>query len=52
MGQHHLYDLGVDPDEGENRRGETTEAEMADLLRTALVEVEAPAEQLERLGLS
>ena len=52
VGQHHLYDLGVDPDEGENRRGETTEAEMADLLRTALVEVEAPAEQLERLGLS
>ena len=50
MGQHHLYDLGADPDEGENRRGETTEAEMADLLRTALVEVEAPAEQLRAAG--
>ena len=50
VGQHHLYDLGVDPDEGENRRGETTEAEMADLLRTALVEVEAPAEQLRAAG--
>ncbi|MFT4596373.1 MAG: hypothetical protein ACI9TF_000618, partial [Paracrocinitomix sp.] len=51
-GQHHLYDLGIDPDEAENRRGEASEAAMADLLRTALVEVEAPAEQLERLGLT
>ena len=52
VGQHHLYDLGIDPDEAENRRGEASEAAMADLLRTALVEVEAPAEQLERLGLT
>lgn len=50
VGQHHLYDLSVDPDEGENRRGETLEAEMCDLLQTALVAVDAPAEQLERLG--
>lgn len=52
VGNHHLYDLGVDPDEQENRVGEAREAEMIDLLRTALVELEAPAEQLERLGIS
>ena len=43
LGRHHLYDLDVDPDEQENRRGESTaENEMADLLRSALAEVEAP----------
>jgi arylsulfatase A-like enzyme len=51
-GRHHLYDLGVDPDERENRRGEPAEREMIDLLRTALVDVDAPDEQLARLGLS
>ena len=52
LGRHHLYDLTVDPDEQENRRGESTaEGEMADLLRTALAAVEAPDEQLARLGL-
>lgn len=52
-GQHHLYDLTVDPDEGENRRGETVvEADMIELLRVALQSVEAPAEQLERLGIA
>ena len=50
-GQHHLYDLDVDPDEAENRAGERLEAEMTELLRSALAEVQAPAEQLARLGL-
>ena len=50
--QHHVYRLDVDPDEQENRAGEQAEADMAELLRTALVELEAPTEQLERLGLT
>ena len=50
-GQHHLYDVELDPDERENRAGEVGERELLDLLRTALVDVEAPAEQLARLGL-
>jgi arylsulfatase A-like enzyme len=52
VGRHHLYDLDVDPDERENRRGEPTESDMIDLLRTALVAVEAPGEQLVRLGIA
>jgi arylsulfatase A-like enzyme len=49
----HLYDLGVDPDEAENRAGEPRAARaMVDLLRAALDEVEAPADQYERLGLA
>jgi hypothetical protein len=53
VGRHHLYDLGVDPDEEENRLGETVmEAEMIDLLRSALDDVEAPDEQFARLGLA
>ena len=51
-GRHHLYDLGVDPDERENRRGEAGEGEMIDLLHAALDEVAAPSEQFERLGLT
>jgi arylsulfatase A-like enzyme len=50
--RHYLYDLTLDPDERENRAGEAAEAEMTDLLQTALTELEAPAEQLERLGIS
>jgi hypothetical protein len=50
--QHHVYRLDVDPDEQENRAGEQAELDMAELLRTALVELEAPNEQLERLGLA
>jgi hypothetical protein len=50
--QHHLYDVDLDPDEAENRAGEAVEAELVDLLHTALVEVEAPADQFERLGLA
>ena len=51
LGEHHLYDLDVDPDEGENRTGEATEREMIDLLRTALDALEAPDDQPARLGL-
>ena len=51
-GQHHLYDLDVDPEERENRAGESGERELLDLLRTALGEIDAPAEQLARLGLT
>ncbi len=51
VGKHHLYDLDVDPDEAENRTGEAVERRMQDLLRTALGELDAPTEQIERLGL-
>jgi arylsulfatase A-like enzyme len=49
---HELYDLALDPEEQENRTGERIEQELVDLLRVALEAVEAPGEQLERLGLS
>lgn len=49
--EHHLYDLGVDPDETENRIGERVEREMTELLRTALESISAPDDQLARLGL-
>ena len=49
---HHLYRLDVDPDEQENRAGDALELEMTDMLRTALAEIDAPLEQLERLGIS
>jgi hypothetical protein len=51
---HHLYDLRLDPDEAENRAGkvgENGEAEMIELLVSALNELEAPDDQRERLGL-
>ena len=51
VGDHHLYDLDVDPDEAENRHGEDVERELVDLLVEALSGVGAPAEQFERLGL-
>jgi arylsulfatase A-like enzyme len=50
VGEHHLYDIDLDPHESENRAGERGEVEMLDLLRSALVELEAPAEQFQRLG--
>lgn len=50
-GQHHLYDVELDPDEVENRVGERVETELQALLRSALAELEAPAEHLVRLGL-
>jgi arylsulfatase A-like enzyme len=48
---HHVFDLDVDPDEAEDRAGTALEHELTDLLRAALDEVAAPAEQYERLGL-
>ena len=48
----HLYDLKDDPAEDENRAGEQREAESADRLRQALKEIEAPEDQLARLGLA
>ena len=47
----HLYDLANDPGEEENRAGERVEEEMADKLRQALLAVEAPEDQFERLGM-
>jgi hypothetical protein len=46
-----LFDIVDDPDEQENRAGEPLEREMADMLRTALLEVDAPEDQLKRLAL-
>jgi hypothetical protein len=51
-GQHLLYDVDGDPDEGKNLAGSAVEAEMEELLRHALATVEAPADQYERLGLT
>ncbi|MGH9305941.1 MAG: sulfatase, partial [Acidimicrobiales bacterium] len=51
LGGNHLWDLDADPEENQDRAGTKGEAEMADLLRDALVSVEAPADQLVRLGL-
>jgi hypothetical protein len=48
----HLYDLRNDPHEDENRRGEPAEADAADKLRQALLAIEAPGDQLARLGLT
>ena len=48
----HLYDRGDDPDEEHNLAGTRREAEMAELLRVALLEMEAPPDQLLRLGLA
>ncbi len=52
VGQHHLYDVSIDSDEQENRRGEAVEQEMVELLRHALDVVHAPDDQLARLGLA
>lgn len=49
---HHLYQLDLDPDEQENRAGDALEREMTDMLRTALAEIDAPLEQLVRLGIA
>jgi hypothetical protein len=48
---HHLFDTANDPAENENRIGSADEARMAEMLRVALNDVEAPAEQFARLGL-
>ncbi len=49
--RHFLFDLHNDPTEVENRVGSKGEPEMLDLLRHALKSLEAPDEQLARLGL-
>jgi hypothetical protein len=49
--EHHLYNIDLDPDETENRVGESGEADMIELLRVALRAVSAPDEQLERLDI-
>ncbi len=51
---HFLFDLDEDPAEDANLAGGSTavEAEVMELLRHALTSVDAPAEQLERLGLA
>jgi hypothetical protein len=48
----HLYDLRNDPDEEENLAGTPLEKDLADRLREGLREVQAPDDQLERLGLA
>jgi hypothetical protein len=48
----HAWDLSVDPSEDEDRAGEALEKELADQLREALRSVDAPDDQLARLGLS
>ena len=46
------FDLAEDPGEERNLVDTPVEAELAALLRTALVEIDAPSDQLERLGLT
>jgi len=48
----HLYALGDDPTEERNLAGTRFEADAADQLHHALREIEAPEDQLVRLGLS
>ncbi len=51
-GDHHCFHLDNDPGETDNRLGSTDERDLVELLRVALREVEAPAEQFERLGIT
>jgi hypothetical protein len=48
----HLFDLANDPDEMENLVGDGAERRSAEALEAALKAVDAPHEQLVRLGLS
>ena len=50
--RHELYDVSVDPDEQANLVGTHHEAELIELLRVALASVDAPDEQLVRLGIA
>ena len=47
----HLYDLHDDPGEENNLAGSRAERDLADKLREALKQVEAPSDQFVRLGL-
>ena len=49
---HFLFDLDDDPGEDENLIGTTVESDMVELLRHALGSVDAPDEQLARLGIA
>ena len=49
---HHCYAYVDDPEEEDNRLNTPDEADLLELLRVALGEVEAPAEQFERLGIA
>jgi arylsulfatase A-like enzyme len=49
---HFMFDLDEDPGEDVNLVGGSDEPDMVELLRVALQSVEAPAEQLERLGIA
>ena len=46
------FDLSRDPTEVEDRAGEPVEDDLSEQLREALVELEAPDDQLVRLGLA
>ena len=46
-----LYDVTNDPDERENRAGEPIERQLEEMLRAALIELDAPDDQLKRLTL-
>jgi arylsulfatase A-like enzyme len=48
----HMYDLSLDPGESENRGNERAAREAAHNMRDALQSIDAPADQLERLGLA
>lgn len=48
---HHCFDLGEDPGEEHDLVGTPAEAQLTEQLRAALVEIEAPDDQFERLAL-
>ena len=52
LGDHHCYAYVDDPEEEDNRLGSADEKDLRELLRVALAAVDAPGEQLERLGLA
>jgi len=49
---HFLFDLAEDPEEDRNLAGSKQEADVIELLREALRAVEAPGDQLQRLGIA
>jgi arylsulfatase A-like enzyme len=48
----YLFNLRNDPDEVENLAGSRSERDAADKLRTALIDIDAPDDQLARLGMT
>ena len=50
--EHFLFDLGEDPGERRNLAGTAAEKDAIDLLRAALEDIDAPDDQLQRLGLA